>query len=107
MKATQTSVVLLKKYEETIKLDVERLRADVPQTRSFRSVYEYLKASPVTSIPIAVKHLSLSYKSISKAFATLQKYHLIVQGSNATKNRVWEYACLDFVYITKHQSNNM
>ena len=34
----QTSVVLLKKYEETIKLDKERLRAEVLQTRSFWSV---------------------------------------------------------------------
>ncbi len=96
--AAQTSVALLKKYEETIKLDEERLRAEVPQTRSFWSVYEYLKAFPVTSIPIAAKHLNLSYNSISKAFATLQKYNLIMQGSNATRNRVWKYACLDFIF---------
>ena len=76
------------KYEETIKLDEERLRAKVPQTRSFWTVYEYLKAFPVTSIPIAAKHLNLSYNSISKAFATLQKYNLIMQGSNTTRNRV-------------------
>lgn len=96
--AAQTSVALLKKYEETIKLDEERLRAEVPQTRSFWNVYEYLKAFPVTSIPIAAKHLNLSYNSISKAFATLQKYNLIMQGSNATRNRVWKYACLDFIF---------
>ena len=86
------------KYEETIKLDEERLRAKVPQTRSFWTVYEYLKAFPVTSIPIAAKHLNLSYNSISKAFATLQKYNLIMQGSNTTRNRVWKYACLDFIF---------
>ena len=96
--AAQTSVALLKKYEETIKLDEERLRAEVPQTRSFWNVYEYLKAFPVTSIPIAAKHLNLSYNSISKAFATLQKYNLIMQESDATRNRVWKYACLDFIY---------
>ncbi len=33
--AAQTSVALLKKYEETIKLDEERLRAEVPQTKKF------------------------------------------------------------------------
>ena len=31
----QISAALLKKYEETIKLDVERLKADVPQAKSF------------------------------------------------------------------------
>lgn len=96
--AAQTSAALLKKYEETIKLDVEMLRAEVPQTKSFWSVYEYLKAFPVTSIPIAAKHLNLSYNSISKAFATLQKYNLIMQESNATRNRVWKYSCLDFIF---------
>lgn len=96
--AAQTSVALLNKYEETIKLDEERLRAKVPQTRSFWTVYEYLKAFSVTSIPIAAKHLNLSYNSISKAFATLQKYNLIMQGSNTTRNRVWKYACLDFIF---------
>lgn len=44
--AAQTSATLIKKYEETIKLDEERLRAEVPQTRSFWSLYEYLKAFP-------------------------------------------------------------
>lgn len=96
--AAQTSVALLKKYEETIKLDEERLRVEIPQTRSFWSVYEYLKAFPVTSIPTAAKHLNLSYNSISKAFATLQKYNLIMQGGNVTRNRVWKYACLDFIF---------
>ncbi|WP_418747113.1 Fic family protein [Frisingicoccus sp.] len=96
--SAQTSAALLKKYEETIKLNEERLRADVPQTRSFWSVYEYLKAFPVTSIPIAAKHLNLSYNSISKVFAILQKYNLIMQGNNATRNRVWKYACLDFIF---------
>lgn len=96
--ATQTSAALLKKYEETIKLDEERLRADIPQIRSFWSAYEYLKTFPVTSIPIATKHLNLSYNSISKTFATLQKYNLITQRSNATRNRVWKYASLDFIF---------
>ena len=70
--ATQTSVDLLKKYEETIKLDEEKLRAKVPKTKSVWSVYEYLKVSPVTSIPITAEHLNLSYNSVSKAFATLK-----------------------------------
>jgi len=96
--SAQTSAALLKKYEETIKLNEERLKAEVPQTRSFWSVYEYLKAFPVTSIPVAAKHLNLSYNSISKVFAILQKYNLIMQGNNATRNRVWKYACLDFIF---------
>lgn len=96
--AAQTSAALLKKYEETIKLDEERLRDKAPQTRSFWSVYEYLKTFPITSIPIATKHLGLSYNSISKAFATLQTHNLIMQGSNATRNRVWKYACLNFIF---------
>lgn len=87
-----------KKYEEAIKLDEERLRAKVLQTRSFWTVYEYLKAFPVTSIPIAAKHLNLSYNPISKAFAILQKYNLIMQGSNTTRNRVWKYTCFDFIF---------
>ena len=33
--AAQTSVDLLKKYEETIKLDEEKLRAKVPKTKKF------------------------------------------------------------------------
>lgn len=63
--AARNSVTLLKRYEEIIRLDEERLRAAIPQTRSFWSVYEYLKAFPVTSIPIAAKHLRLSYNSVS------------------------------------------
>lgn len=55
--AAQTSVDLLKKYEETIKLDEEKLRAKVPKIKSFWSVYEYLKVSPVTSIPITAEYL--------------------------------------------------
>ena len=96
--ATQTCVDLPKKYEETIKLDEEKLRAKVPKIKSFWSVYEYLKVSPVTSIPITAEYLNLSYNSVSKAFATLQKYNLIMQESDATRNRVWKYACLDFIY---------
>lgn len=96
--ATQTSVDLLKKYEETIKLDEEKLRAKVPKTKSVWSVYEYLKVSPVTSIPITAEHLNLSYNSVSKAFATLKKYNIIMQRNNSTRNRIWEYTCLDFIF---------
>lgn len=96
--ATQTSVDLLKKYEETIKLDEEKLRAKVPKTKSVWSVYEYLKVSPVTSIPITAEHLKLSYNSVSKAFATLKKYNIIMQRNNSTRNRIWEYTCLDFIF---------
>ena len=96
--AAQTSVALLKKYEEIIKLDEEKLRAKVPKTRSFWSVYEYLKVFPVTSIPIAAKQLNLSYNSVSKAFAILQKNDIITQESNATRNRIWKYTCLDFIF---------
>ena len=96
--AAQTSVDLLKKYEETIKLDEEKLRAKVPKIKSFWSVYEYLKVSPVTSIPITAEHLNLSYNSVSKAFATLKKYNIIMQRNNSTRNRIWEYTCLDFIF---------
>ena len=87
-----------KKYEETIKLDEEKLRAKVPKIKSFWSVYEYLKVSPVTSIPITAEYLNLSYNSVSKAFATLQKYNIIMQRNNSTRNRIWEYTCLDFIF---------
>ena len=96
--AAQTSVDLLKKYEETIKLDEEKLRTKVSKIKSFWSVYEYLKVSPVTSIPITAEHLNLSYNSVSKAFATLQKYNIIMQRNNSTRNRIWEYTCLDFIF---------
>ena len=96
--AARNSVALLKKYEEKIKLDEERLRSGIPQTRSFWSVYENLKAFPVTSIPIAAKHLSLSYNSVSKAFSTLHENKLIMQRSNTTRNRIWEYFNLDFIF---------
>lgn len=35
---------------------------------------------------------------VFKAFATLQKYNLIMQGSNTTRNRVWKYSYLDFIF---------
>ncbi len=96
--AARNSVALLKKYEETIKLDEERLRNAMPQTNTFWNVYEYIKAFPVTSIPIVAQHLSLSYNSVSKAFSTLQENNLIMQGSSAKRNRVWEYSNLDFIF---------
>lgn len=96
--AAQTSVTLLKRYEEIIKLNEEKLRAKVPKTRSFWDVYEYLKVFPVASIPIVAKHLNLSYNSVSKAFALLQKYNIIMQESNATRNRIWKYTYLDFIF---------
>lgn len=96
--AAQTSVALLKRYEEMIKLNEEKLRAKVPKTRSFWGVYEYLKVFPIASIPIAAKHLNLSYNSVSKAFALLQKYNIIMQESNATRNRIWKYNYLDFMF---------
>ena len=61
-------------------------------------MYEYLKVSPVTSIPITAEYLNLSYNSVSKAFATLQKYNIIMQRNNSTRNRIWEYTCLDFIF---------
>lgn len=97
-KAAQTSVAQLKRYEEMIKLNEEKLRAKVPKTRSFWGVYEYLKVFPIASIPIAAKHLNLSYNSVSKAFALLQKYNIIMQESNATRNRIWKYNYLDFMF---------
>lgn len=96
--AAQTSVTLLKRYEEIIKLNEEKLRAKIPKTRSFWDVYEYLKVFPVASIPIVAKHLNLSYNSVSKAFALLQKYNIIMQESNATRNRLWKYTYLDFIF---------
>ena len=96
--AAQTSVALLKRYEEMIKLNEEKLRAKIPKTRSFWGVYEYLKVFPIASIPIAAKHLNLSYNSVSKAFALLQKYNIIMQESNATRNRIWKYNYLDFMF---------
>ena len=96
--AAQTSVALLKRYEEMIKQNEEKLRAKVPKTRSFWGVYEYLKVFPIASIPIAAKHLNLSYNSVSKAFALLQKYNIIMQESNATRNRIWKYNYLDFMF---------
>lgn len=96
--AAQTSVALLKRYEEMIKLNEEKLRAKVPKTRSFWGVYEYLKVFPIASIPIAAKHLNLSYNSVSKAFALLQKYNIIMQESNATRNRIWKYNYLNFIF---------
>ena len=96
--AAQTSVALLKRYEEMIKLNEEKLRAKVPKTRSFWGVYEYLKVFPIASIPIAAKHLNLSYNSVSKAFVLLQKYNIIMQESNATRNRIWKYNYLDFMF---------
>lgn len=96
--AAQTSVAQLKRYEEMIKLNEEKLRAKVPKTRSFWGVYEYLKVFPIASIPIAAKHLNLSYNSVSKAFALLQKYNIIMQESNATRNRIWKYNYLDFMF---------
>ena len=97
-KAAQTSVAQLKRYEEMIKLNEEKLRAKIPKTRSFWGVYEYLKVFPIASIPIAAKHLNLSYNSVSKAFALLQKYNIIMQESNATRNRIWKYNYLDFMF---------
>lgn len=96
--AAQTSVAQLKRYEEMIKLNEEKLRAKIPKTRSFWGVYEYLKVFPIASIPIAAKHLNLSYNSVSKAFALLQKYNIIMQESNATRNRIWKYNYLDFMF---------
>lgn len=96
--AAQTSVAQLKRYEEMIKLNEEKLRAKIPKTRSFWGVYEYLKVFPIASIPIAAKHLNLSYNSVSKAFALLQKYNIIIQESNATRNRIWKYNYLDFMF---------
>ncbi|MCK9479754.1 MAG: Fic family protein [Firmicutes bacterium] len=98
IEATQNSVALFKKYEEVIKLDEEKLKAATQQTRSLWSVYKYLKAFPVTSIPVAAKHLSLSYNSVSKAFSTLHENNLITQRNKTTRNRVWEYSNLDFVF---------
>lgn len=107
--AAQTSVTLLKRYEEIIKLNEEKLRAKIPKTRSFWDVYEYLKVFPVASIPIVAKHLNLSYNSVSKAFALLQKYNIIMQESNATRNRLWKYTYLDFIFtlpsINQHVIN--
>lgn len=98
-KTTQNSVALLQKYEEMIKSDEKRLKTFIPQTRSSWSVYEYLKAFPVTSIPIAAAHLNLTYNSVSKAFAVLQENKLIMRESNASRNRIWKYSslvlCLD------------
>lgn len=96
--AARNSAELLKKYEETIKLDEERLRNAMPQTSTFWNVYEYIKAFPVTSIPIVAQNLSLSYNSVSKAFSALQENNLIMQGSSAKRNRVWEYSNLDFIF---------
>ena len=47
-------------------------------------MYEYLKVSPVTSIPITAEHLNLSYNSVSKAFATLKKYNTKNEFLNST-----------------------
>lgn len=96
--AAQTSVSLLKRYEEIIKLNEEKLRDKAPKTRSFWGVYEYLKVFPIASIPIVAKHLNLSYNSVSKTFALLQKYNIIVQESNATRNRIWKCNYLDFIF---------
>lgn len=96
--AARNSAELLKKYEEAIKLDEERLRNAMPQTSTFWNVYEYIKAFPVTNIPIVAQNLSLSYNSVSKAFSTLQENNLIMQGSSAKRNRVWEYSNLDFIF---------
>ena len=96
--AARNSVALLKKYEETIKLDEERLRNAMPQASTFWNVYEYIKAFPVTNIPIVAQNLSLSYNSVSKAFSALQENNLIMQGSSAKRNRVWEYSNLDFIF---------
>lgn len=70
----------------------------MPQTSTFWNVYEYIKAFPVTNIPIVAQNLSLSYNSVSKAFSTLQENNLIMQGSSAKRNRVWEYSNLDFIF---------
>lgn len=94
-KATQNSVSLLQKYEEIIKLDEKMIKAAIPQTRSSWSVYEYLKAFPVTSIHIAVAHLDLTYNSISKTVTVLQENKLIALESNSARNRIWKYSNLD------------
>ena len=96
--AARNSAELLKKYEEAIKLDEERLGNAMPQTSTFWNVYEYIKAFPVINIPIVAQNLSLSYNPVSKVFSTLQENNLIMQGSSAKRNRVWEYSNLDFIF---------
>ena len=88
----------LQKYEAAIKLDEERIKTEILQTRSTDSVYEFLKLFPISSIPFAAAYLKMSYNSVAKVFDVLQKNKLIEQESDGTRNRTWEYSNLSLCF---------
>ena len=101
--AARNSVLLLQKYESIIETDEKTVRMAMPQTKSVGNVYEFLKAFPFSSISIAATHINLSYNSVSKAFASLQKSSIIVQETNSIRNRIWEYSDLRSCLISQAQ----
>lgn len=92
--AARKSIMALQKYEAAIKLDGERIKTEILQTRSIDSVYEFLKLFPISGIPFAAAYLKMSYNSVAKVFAILQENKFIVQESNGVRNRIWEYSAL-------------
>lgn len=101
--AARNSVLLLQNYESIIETDEKTVRMAMPQTKSVGNVYEFLKAFPFSSISIAATHINLSYNSVSKAFASLQKSSIIVQETNSIRNRIWEYSDLRSCLISQAQ----
>lgn len=81
-----------------IKLGLKMLRVEAPQTRSFWRIYAHLTAFPAASTLIAAKHLSFSYNCFYSV-CSLHENKLIIQGSNATRNRIREYSNLDFIFV--------
>lgn len=81
-------------YEHRIIEDLEHLLEIESLPKSFFSLYEYLKKSPIINSSIAAKSIGLSFNSISKAIRILQENGIVVQIGDSERNRLWSYNLL-------------
>lgn len=96
--AARNSVSKLQQYEQSIKSEEEKLKFTKTTTQSIWMVYNYLKECPIACIPVIREQSKLSYNSVSKAIDILEKQSIILQEKNVTRNRVWKYSKISFIY---------
>lgn len=88
----------LRQYETVLKSGEEKLRDLLSPKKSLFTVYNYLKAFPITGISSAERQTNLSFNSVLKALLFLQEAGIITQKNNVVRNRIWQYSALDFIY---------
>lgn len=88
----------LRQYETVLKSGEEKLRDLISPKKSLFTVYNYLKAFPITGISSAERQTNLSFNSVLKALLLLQEAGIITQKNNVVRNRIWQYSALDFIY---------